>query len=375
MRIATAVFADGHWSCALPCHMDSERTLLLVFSAPLYFANNAPFRELADAFPRSLMLGCSSAGEILGEKILDGSVVVGVVQFEKAHLRQVTRAVSTAADLAVECEQMARALDAPDLAGILVLSGGVGLNGSDVARGFRNVFAGRVPIAGGLAADGDRFARTWVLADATPRAGVVSAVAIYGAAARIGHGSRGGWDIFGPERLITRSHANVLYELDGKPALDLYCKYLGDRAAGLPASALLFPLSVRATRQDPPVVRTVLAVDERERSITFAGDIEQGSLALLMRANFERLIRGAGDAGAAAVIASAGPVCCIAISCVGRRLVLGQRTEEELEAVRELLPPETQQLGFYSYGEITPRGNGGCDLHNQTMTLTTLGEV
>jgi hypothetical protein len=355
--------------------MDSERTLLLVFSAPRYFANPAPFRELAAAFPRSLMLGCSSAGEILGDKILDGAVVVGVVQFEKAHLRQVTRTVAVAGDLAAECEQMARALDAPDLAGILVLCGGVGLNGSDVPRGFRKVFACRIPIAGGLAADGDRFERTWVLADAEPRAGVVSAVAIYGAAARIGHGSRGGWDIFGPERLVTRSCANVLYELDGKPALDLYRKYLGDRAEGLPASALLFPLSVRATRQDPPVVRTVLAVDERERSITFAGDIEQGSLALLMRANFDRLIRGAGDAGEAALIACDGPVCCIAISCVGRRLVLGQRTEEELEAVRELLPPETHQLGFYSYGEITPRGTGGCDLHNQTMTLTTLGEA
>ena len=355
--------------------MDSERTLLLVFGAPTYFEERTPFRDLAAAFPRSHMLGCSTAGEILGEKVLDGSVVVGVVQFEKAILRQVTRTVEATDDLAAVCERVAGELDGPELAGIIVLCGGVGLNGSDVPRGLRRVLAGRIPIAGGLAADGDRFGRTWVLRDAEPRVGVVSAVAIYGSSARIGHGSRGGWDIFGPERLITRSRANVLYELDGKPALDLYRKYLGERAAGLPAAALLFPLAVRTTPHEAHVVRTVLAIDEAERSLTFAGDVEQGALALLMRANFERLIKGAADAGAAAAVPCEGPTCRVAISCVGRRLVLGSRTEEELEAALELEPPQTQQLGFYSYGEISSRGLAGCDLHNQTMTVTTLGEV
>ena len=354
--------------------MDSARTLLLVFSAPSYFAATAPFRELVAAFPRSHILGCSTAGGIIGDRVLDESIVVGVVQLEKTDLRQTSRAVD-GASLSVACEEMARALDAPDLAGVLVLCGGVGLNGSDIPRGFCRGLSGRVPIAGGLAADDDRFGRTWILADGAPRAGAVSAIGLYGSSVRVGHGSRGGWDIFGPERLVTRSRANVLYELDGKPALDLYRKYLGERAAGLPASALLFPLAVRATRQDPLVVRTVLAIDETERSLTFAGDIAEGSLSLLMRANLERLIAGAAAAGESAVLVREGPVCSIAISCVGRRLVLGQRAEEELEAALELLPPQTQQLGFYSYGEISTAGFSGCDLHNQTMTLTTLGEV
>ena len=174
---------------------------------------------------------------------------------------------------------------------------------------------------------------------------------------------------------MTRSERNVLYTLDDKPALGLYKEYLGDRAAGLPGSALLFPLALRSSPSEAnSVVRTVLSVDEETQSMTFAGDIPTGSYAKLMRANFDRLILGAQAAGEAAMKNSEGPSLTIAISCVGRRLVLGERTEEEIEATLETLPRGTKQVGFYSYGEISPHASGRCDLHNQTMTLTVLSE-
>ena len=189
--------------------------------------------------------------------------------------------------------------------------------------------------------------------------------------------SKGGWDRFGPERTVTRSEGNVLFELDGKPALDLYKTYLGERASGLPATALLFPLALRARAgEEKSLVRTILAVDESARSLTFAGDVPQGSLAQLMRANFDRLVDGA--EGAALMTrgrcGKGRSTLAVAISCVGRRLVLGERTEEELEAVGDVLPEGARVLGFYSYGEISPFATGRCDLHNQTMTLTTLQE-
>jgi hypothetical protein len=201
-------------------------------------------------------------------------------------------------------------------------------------------------------------------------------VGFYGDHVHLGHGSKGGWDIFGPERRVTKSSGNILYELDGRPALQLYKEYLGERAAGLPATGLLFPLSLRVTKsENKSLVRTILAVDEAHQSMTFAGDIPEGYLAQLMRANFDRLVQGASEAaqstsrnnGSAAVLA-------VAISCVGRRLVLGERTEEETEAALEVLPRGTAQVGFYSYGEISPYASGLCDLHNQTMTLTTISE-
>jgi hypothetical protein len=183
--------------------------------------------------------------------------------------------------------------------------------------------------------------------------------------------------MLGPEREVTRSDANVLYELDGHPALDLYKEYLGEQADGLPATGLLFPLAIRNEAEaDGNTVRTILAVNENDHSITFAGDIPQGSYVRLMRANFDRLIDGAADAASVinAQSYTSGPILNVAISCVGRRLVLGPRTEEEIEAVLEAMPKGTQQIGYYSYGEISPLASGQCDLHNQTMTLTAIWE-
>jgi hypothetical protein len=213
---------------------------------------------------------------------------------------------------------------------------------------------------------------TCVLPDGRPRRATASALGLYGDAVRVGHGSKGGWDKFGPERKITRSEGNVLYELDGRPALELYKTYLGELAAGLPATALLFPLAIRPSRDcAESLVRTVLAHSEEDQSLTFAGDVAEGSLAQLMRANFDRLVDAASSAADSALTCDA--KLCLAISCVGRRLILGERAEEETEAVADMLPG-CAIAGFYSYGEISPSGTADCKLHNQTMTLTTIGE-
>jgi len=246
-----------------------------------------------------------------------------------------------------------------------------------VAAGLVEGTGGRLPISGGLAADDDRFERTWVLADGKLVEGHLTAVALSGPTLRVGYGSRGGWETFGPVRRITRSAGNVLLELDGEPALDLYERYLGERAAGLPGTALLFPLALRTP--DAPgreVVRTILAVDPVARTMTFAGDVPEGSSAQLMTGTLDGLVTGAGQAAGAAVGGPDGdvPLLALAVSCVGRRLVLGRRTEDELEAVAGRLPVGSELVGFYSYGEISPADAGRCDLHNQTMTITTLAE-
>lgn len=377
MQLQTVSYRGGTWSQALRTELDSPETLVLAFGASGFAADHAPLRELARAFPGSHILGCSTSGEIHDTKLCDDTISVAVVRFAAARLRRADAAVSSPAGSEIAGEAIARALAAPDLRSVFLLSDGLNVNGSELVRGLNTVLPPTVVVTGGLAGDGARFKQTWTLADGGARNGVISAVGIYGDSVRIGHGSRGGWDIFGLERHVSRSRGNVLYELDGKPALALYKEYLGERSAGLPATALLFPLSLRTVPDGQEVVRTVLAVDEATQSMTFAGDIPQGSRVRLMRANFDRVIQGACDAGIAATggDAASGPVLAIAISCVGRRLVLGERTEEEIEAVREALPAHAQQIGFYSYGEISPHGFGSCDLHNQTMTLTTISEA
>jgi hypothetical protein len=378
MKTETFSYTLGQsWSQPAFPALDGEDTLVLAFGSRACLEDPTPLRQLAAAYPRAKVVGCSTAGEILGTSVFDRTVAVAVSRFEGTRLRLTGAAVNSADDSAEAGRTIAAALTAPDLRGVMVLSDGLKVNGTELVTGLVGALPASVTVTGGLAGDDDRFQRTWTLRDGTPTTGWISAVGFYGDRVVIRHGSRGGWDIFGPERRVTRAAGNVLYEIDGQPALDLYKRYLGDLAAELPASALLFPLSLRRVRDDEEaVVRTILSVDEQQRSMTFAGDMPQGSLVQLMRANFDRLVDGAEDAARGlGGPAAAGPgSLTVAISCVGRRLILRERAEDEVEAVHQLMPAGSQLLGFYSYGEISPYASGRCDLHNQTMTLTHLAE-
>lgn len=381
MEIHTLGFDQKkRWSVSHRPKIDSSRTLVVLFGSSSLLDGEDPIAELLHDYPGSLAIGCSTAGEILGTRICDESVSAAIVRFDHTDIRMASAPVQSVEGSFAAGQDIARQLNDARLRGIFVLSDGLQVNGSELVRGLNSQVSSSVVVTGGLAGDGDRFHRTWVLHNRRPQTGFVTAVGFYGEHIRIGHGSKGGWDRFGPERRVTKSKGNVLYELDGRPALELYKEYLGDRAAGLPATGLLFPLALRASASDPKsLVRTILAVNERDQSLTFAGDIQEGTLAQLMKANFDRLVQGASEAATStSTRLSAGGVACtlaLAISCVGRRLVLGGRTEEEIEATLDVLPKGTQQIGFYSYGEISPYATGTCDLHNQTMTLTTLSEA
>ena len=380
MRIENFFYAekDG-WSIEGFPKLDSKNSVVFAFGSPYLRDDPGPVMELLRAYPQARVMGCSTAGEIFGTGIKDQSLSVAVAQFERTGLAFTSARAKASADSYKVGLQIARKLLKPDLRALFVLSNGTTINGSELVRGLNEVLPEDVVVTGGLAGDGDRFEQTWVIDKGKLESNAVSAVGFYGDHIAVGHGSKGGWDVFGPQRRVTHSESNVLYELDGKPALDLYKEYLGDLASELPSSALLFPLSLRENPDDERnLVRTILGVSEQEKSLTFAGDIPAGSYAQLMKANFERLIGGASEA--AQMIAprnghSEEEALSIAISCVGRRLVLGEHSEEELEAALDVLPPGVRQVGFYSYGEISPYTTGECDLHNQTMTLTLFQEL
>jgi hypothetical protein len=340
------------------------------------------YRELRAMFPDAHILGCSTGGQIRNEDITDDEIAAAAIRFDATRLRAVSEHAPTPESSRACGEAIGTALAAPDLAGVFVLSDGLNVNGSELVAGIIRAVGERVAVTGGLAGDGADFQETLVGADCAPRKHLVAAVGFYGPAVRIGHGSAGGWDEFGPRRRITRSRGNVLFEFDGEPALDLYERYLGpDDAKGLPGSGLLFPLRIfDPERPDHDIVRTILAVDRDARSMTFAGDVPEGWTAQLMRGNFDRLAAGAAQAArqAAEAVAEkrAGDQVAILVSCIGRRLLMGQHIADELEAASAEFGPQVPQLGFYSYGEISPhRVSGVCELHNQTMTVTTIAEV
>ncbi len=350
--------------------------LLLVFGAKAELAHAERLAELHGMYPKAHFIGGSTAGEIAGPHLHDGSIVATAVQFMSGHVEEAAIDIRSGEDSADAGRRLAQKLPKDGLSHVFVLSDGSHVNGSDLVRGMMAVLPAGVALTGGLAGDGADFHSTLTVSDAGARADRLVALGLYGTGLRVGYGSLGGWDSFGPQRVVTKSKGNVLYELDGQPALALYKRYLGEHAAGLPATGLLFPLAVQVDG-GVELTRTILAVDEKTQSLTFAGDVPQGAMARLMKANFDRLVDGAHGAAedSRASLQGKGAQLAILISCVGRKLVLKQRVEEELEAVQEVLGPQALMAGFYSYGEICPSApNASCELHNQTMTITTLQE-
>jgi hypothetical protein len=232
-------------------------------------------------------------------------------------------------------------------------------------------------VSGGFAADGNSFQTTHVWCDSEPEQSMAVALGFYGERLRIGLSVSKGWHPFGPDRLITKSRKNVLYEFDGCPALALYKRYLGELAAGLPTAGLMFPLELSIGSSANRVLRALLAVDEKEQSITFAGDVPEGSYARFMMGQVEDLVEGAQAAATASLanLDGAQASFSLLVSCNARRAVLKQRVEDEIEVVRGVLGAQTVLTGFYSYGEIGPSGAGSPpELHNETMSITSLAE-
>jgi len=331
--------------------------------------------EYRDRQPSGIYAGCSTAGEIMDTRVHDHSIVATAITFEHSYARFVEATLAEGDDAFSAAKALSAALPHEGLRSVLVLSDGLHVNGSDLARGLVDALPDGTLITGGLSGDGPDFGTTYVVAqDRLLERGVI-AIGFYGERLHVGHGCLGGWDPFGPERKVTRSEGNVLLELEGHSALELYKRYLGEYASELPSSALLFPLSIRDTATDTVLVRTVLGVDDEAGTMTFAGDIPEGSYARFMMANFDRVIDGAGNAASQSRLDEGAADVAILISCVGRKLVLDQRVEEEVEGVREALGPQPVLAGFYSYGELSPlRERVDCELHNQTMTVTALGE-
>jgi len=368
----------GSWNDATVAQLNGAADLVLLFGSRTRLSSPDLLPTIQDRYPNAILTGCSTAGEISDTEVHDDSVSVVAVAFDHTRLRACTEVIDEPKDSRVVGNRVAAALAGQGLSHVFVLSEGLMVNGSELVAGITEALPAHVGVTGGLAGDGALFGNTVVVDDHGVRGGVVRAVGFYGNRLRVGAASHGGWDPFGPERLITKADGNVLYELDHKPALGVYKDYLGAYAAGLPATGLRFPLAIRDRSGGPTLVRTLLAVDEAAGTLTFAGDMPLGGNARLMKANFDRLVDGSVRAAVEArdKLPTHSVSLSILISCVGRKLVLKQRVEEELEGVREVFGDAPVLTGFYSYGEVCPPPLGGAAmLHNQTMTITSFAEV
>jgi len=359
----------------------AEPDLIIYFGPRAALASGAVFEQLKATYPGAMVLGCSTGGQIHEHDTVDDEITGVAIRFDATRIRLVSEIIGSSADSRSCGGAIGERLRAPDLAGVFVLSDGLNVNGSELVAGIAGAIGPHIPLTGGFAGDGSQFKETLVGANCAPRSRMVAGIGFYGNAIRIGHGSAGGWDVFGPWRTVTRSQGNVLFDLDGEPALDLYERYLGDEAEGLPGTGLLFPLQIQnPDNADHKIVRSIQAIDRDKRSLTFFGDVPERWRAQLMRGNFDRLSCGAADAARQATEGladgQAADGVALLVSCIGRRALMGQRVSEEVEAAGAVFGTRLVRLGFYSYGEISPHGVcGTSEFHNQTMTITTITEL
>lgn len=354
-----------------------DANLILMFGSKEFICNKKVFDTIRNNYSESYIIGCTTAGEIYGNQVNDGTLTVIAIYFEKSEIKFFASEIEDVGKDYEKGLKIAKSIPTENLAHVFLLAEGENINGSKIVEGLIDGLPEHAKITGGLAGNGNTFKETFVISNDYAKQNQIAAVAFYGDKIRIGYGSVGGWDTFGIERFVTKSKENIVYELDGSPILDLYNDYLGEYAKDLPASGLLFPLSVRSADNIYNYVRAVAGVDKKNKSLRFFGEVPQGYYARLMHANSNNLINGSIKAAKNSLksINSKNGKLAILISCVARKVVLNQMIDEEIEAVRNIFGNDVTLTGFYSYGEIAPSSKEKItEFHNQTMTITLIGE-
>ncbi|SHJ28720.1 FIST signal transduction protein [Pseudozobellia thermophila] len=377
MKIVQAIKHKGSdWNFTTP-KTELVKPLVLVFGDRYQLEAENCYEEVLQLFPDGHIVFGSTSGEILKKNVYENSAVLTAIEFERSTFIVKSKNLTdyNGDDTLLGQELMAE-FATEKLKHVFIVSEGSSVNGSTLITGLEKSKHDGIGLSGGLCGDDSRFERTLCSYNTNPKEGEIIAIGLYGESLEITSANFGGWSVFGPLRTTTRSKGNVLYELDGKPALDLYKQYLGDKAKDLPKSALFYPLNVDVHDGSEPLVRTILTIDEKENSMTLAGNVPEGSSVQLMMSTVDDIAEGARQAAQLAVsLRKTKTELALLVSCVGRKLVMDQRTEDEVEEVIDVIGKQAAVTGFYSYGEMAPfAGQGKCKLHNQTMTLTLLSE-
>jgi hypothetical protein len=378
MKASVFQFQNNEWKNKTCQHKPGEPVqLVLCFASGNMLHESSIYNNISSKFPGATVAICSTAGEIYHDVVLDDSFVATALSFEKTNIETAVVNIADYQSSHDAAKALIAKLPQQNLNYVLVLSDGSLVNGSELAKGLNEAVDNKILITGGLAGDGVNFSKTFVGLNEAPSQGNIAAIGFYGNNIVVNHGTGGGWQTFGLEKEVTNSEGNKLFEIDEKNALDTYKKYLGPEAENLPGAALLFPLSVTLPGSTQPIVRTILSIDNENKSMTFAGDIPVGSKIRFMKANFDMLTAAASSAAHHSQHdKTVQPSFALLVSCVGRKLILGARIDEEVDAVIDFFGNNTSIAGFYSYGEISPfNEETSCCLHNQTMTITSFYET
>ena len=273
-----------------------KEPLVLVFGNRFMLQEKNIFNEVRELFKDGHIVFGSTSGNITSESVDDECITITAIEFEKSSFSIKTANVlntSVQIDSYKTGKELIKQLPQEGLKYAFVVSDGSFTNGSQLAKGMNAATKNNLLITGALCGDAVRFETTLTSYNENPKEGKIVAIGFYGKTLEVSFASNGGWIPFGPERIVTKSKGNILFELDDKPALDLYKNYLGEKSKELPSAALLYPLKVKSKDEEKSIVRTILNINEENNSMILAGDILKGSKVQLMMTNVDNIVDAA----------------------------------------------------------------------------------
>lgn len=346
-----------------------------VLFAAIEFDHPLILRQIQQAFPEIELVGGTTDGEISSvlEFQQDSLTLMlfcsDTIEIRAGMGRDVSVNVAAATHQAVT-QATAKLLTIPQLC--LTIPESLTTSSVSILEGLKQALGAEVPIFGGLTADQGRFEQTYqfhqteVLSDAVP-------VLLFAGSLQFSHGVASGWTPIGRKGNVTRVDKNVVYEIDGKSALDFYLRSLGGL---LPSSE--YPLAVFEEDEQSHCMRAPSGVyDPASGSVTFFGDVPLNAIVQITETDPERILTASRISMQNALDAYPGqePAAALFFSCTSRRQILGTRTQDEYQRVKGCLSQPLPSCGFYTNGEIAPLRRGGeTRFHNETFLTLLLGD-
>jgi len=367
------------WSAPFP-PLDSARTLIVVFAKCENPAQWEPLSELIAAYPKSKIIGCSSNTVINDGSLLEDSTSVGIIRFRDAELRIAQAKIGDFDDSRTAGLLIGAELHDIDLNGVLLFSDGETSDATAIVRGLQETLPPEITIAGGLSggANAEVSVTPWVLIDGKICAMSACAVGLIGPTVEVVPATGGGWRQIGKDCICTQSYHRTLFELGGRRADDVYREFIHKHTGeGESFECVDYPLAIGTDGLEMQIVRDVVEIDDDKGALVLAGDIPENAVVRVMHSNADDILDGVDEAVErlrSKMILPKSNALCICISCMGRKVVMGERTAEEPRLVKEKLGSKISHAGFYAFGEISTTTSGSPYVHNHTITLVMIRE-
>jgi len=334
--------------------------------------------SIQDKWPGLQVIGCTTDGEMSSQLgFVEDSVSLTLFASDTIEIttgvgRDASKDLVAGAQSAYEQAKSKTTLP-PALC--VVTPASLTFSSEQVVNAIKSVVGPDVPLFGAVAGDQWRFQQTYqffndeVLVDSVP-------MILFSGPVCVSSSTQSGWQTIGPVGTITEVTGNVVHKIDNGTALDFYKSLLGDDA--VPTGDR--PLAILDSNENISRLRASNeAYDPETGSITFFGEFSVGDRVQITLANRNDILEGTRASVQLAKSkfpATASPSAAMFFSCSARKLLLGTRTNEEYEILKNEIGQDLPVFGFYGYGEIGPAfsGDGHCEFHNETFVTVLFGE-